>query len=409
MKAKVLSVAIGLITFSGAYAQSSDSAQRMVSPRIVGGTPAVEGDWSSIAAITDSSNKHFCGGSFIGGRYVLTAAHCLIGESIGSFNVHIGAYDRRNLSKDSSIGVVSYYLHPDYNAGTYANDIAIIELEKEIKESNGKTVPKMLLASFGDANSLTKGDIFTVAGWGTLREDGYKPYELNEVDVPFVDLATCQNTGKEGYDDIGPYDAICAGLEDGGKDSCQGDSGGPLVIKENGGYKQYGVVSWGDGCARKNAYGVYANVGYFNQSGNFIEKYTAGVSYTQNTIFMSKEEKRRVSLPLTNRSNERFDIRSITWPDGVTEVANSCTTTIEIGDTCTIDVDVDAAAAFPAGQDTANIQIETDHTVVSELSMNMVYITEKKQEGSGKSGGSTSLAMLLLAMFGFGLRAKRKR
>ncbi|MCG7488028.1 serine protease [Vibrio sp. Of14-4] len=407
MKAKILSVAIGLITFSGAYAQSSDSAQRMVSPRIVGGSPADKVDWPFMTYLK-RSDGYSCGGSYIGGRYVLTAAHCVYGLSASDLSLYVGLYDLND--KDTShsrLAATAYYMHPGYRDGGVDNDIAIIELENDI------VAPKVNLASFSDANNLTTTDVFSVAGWGRLSENGFGPDQLHQVDIPFVDKATCQNIGKIYedkwyYSDIGD-DAICAGLEDGGKDSCEGDSGGPLVIKENGGYKQYGVVSWGDGCARDNAYGVYANVGYFNQSGKFIEKYTAGVSYTQNTIFMSKAEKRRVSLPLTNRSNERFDIRSITWPDGVTEVANSCTTTIEIGDTCTIDVDVDAAAAFPAGQDTANIQIETDHTVVSELSMNMVYITEKKQEGSGKSGGSTSLAMILLAMFGFGLRAKRQR
>ena len=121
MRTTILSVAIGLITFSGAYAQSSDSVQRMASPRIVNGKPAVEGDWPSIAAITDSSNDHFCGGSYIGGRYVLTAAHCLTYESIESFKVHIGAYDLKDLSNSSAKAVSSFYIHPEYSRTTYQN------------------------------------------------------------------------------------------------------------------------------------------------------------------------------------------------------------------------------------------------------------------------------------------------
>ena len=60
------------------------------------------------------------------------------------------------------------------------------------------------------------------------------------------------------------YDFIfypISGLQAGGKDACQGDSGGPLVTKATGvddGYSLIGVVSWGDGCAGANKYGVYA-------------------------------------------------------------------------------------------------------------------------------------------------------
>ena len=52
---------------------------------------------------------------------------------------------------------------------------------------------------------------------------------------------------------------ICAGAT--GRDSCEGDSGGPLaVLGQDGSYRQIGVVSWGNGCAKPGYPGVYTRL-----------------------------------------------------------------------------------------------------------------------------------------------------
>lgn len=61
-----------------------------------------------------------------------------------------------------------------------------------------------------------------------------------------------------------PHEEICAGYDAGGVDTCQGDSGGPMFRRDNANaWIQVGIVSWGDGCARPDAPGVYSEVSTF--------------------------------------------------------------------------------------------------------------------------------------------------
>jgi hypothetical protein len=216
--------------------------------RIVGGQPVKSGSYEWMVSLQDGGD-HYCGGSLISPTYVLTAAHCLYGYPKPEA-VKIGL-DRLS-GKGITRKVRRVILHPDYDGDSPA-DIAVMELSESVDN-----VAPVALSSGGKGEAA--GTTVKVIGWGLMKEGGNSlPDQLMGVEVPIVSKDTCTAKGAYPKDSIF-NENICAGFQKGGKDSCQGDSGGPLFFESGNVVEQVGVVSWGEGCARKNKYGVYARV-----------------------------------------------------------------------------------------------------------------------------------------------------
>ena len=223
--------------------------------RIVGGEESTPHFRSYQVSVQDNSGYHFCGGSLVGEDLVLTAAHCL--EDVDGENpnmqVRVGAHSLTDGS-GQAIKVAKTYTNQDYP--NLSKDVAILKLAEKATDKNAKVI-QLADQSFFDAN-IKSGTSLTVSGWGTLSSGGQSPDKLMEVNVPYVTNEICNSA--EAYGGQVQDTEMCAGFKEGGKDSCQGDSGGPLVVPHNNSFVQVGVVSWGDGCAAKDKYGVYANV-----------------------------------------------------------------------------------------------------------------------------------------------------
>ena len=224
-------------------------------PKIVGGRPTNTNKWPWAVAIhevtTGGEMRQFCGGSVIGDKWVLTAAHCKVRSSD---KMVVG---RSNLtgSEGHELNVKRVIEHCNYDPQTNDSDIALVEVEVP----TGVTLKPVDLIDRGEPSAQPGADA-TIVGWGRLQMGGSTSDTLQEVTVPIQTNALCE----QGYPNDITANMLCAGKPEGGQDSCQGDSGGPLVVTDpNGNFQQAGVVSWGEGCALPNKLGVYSRVGRY--------------------------------------------------------------------------------------------------------------------------------------------------
>lgn len=268
--------------------------------RIIGGADVAAGNYNFYAALMapfswtgNDGGSHwnpFCGGTYLGDGYLLTAAHCT--ELVPNGATFAVALGNRNGSGDmryeyctSSTPIActtSTEDDADISGFHYTHYLAFVGNDAiGITRSNSNVMEHPAYRPFGHDLALIKlpgspssdflnipttnlwvdGNTYTVVGHGDTLSDQidttFEPSaELREVDIPANADSQCRSIYGSSYESD---NMLCAGSltetpNFNGKDSCQGDSGGPLFD----GSTLIGVVSWGGQCARY--YGVYADV-----------------------------------------------------------------------------------------------------------------------------------------------------
>jgi secreted trypsin-like serine protease len=302
---------ISLLFVSATQVLAEPTACMSERTKIVGGSNARLNDWPGQAAIRLHSDEghrsfYFCGGTAIDERWVLTAAHCMAdytdrltgplyddnGDQLtGRLQVVLGVADLATTTPENVFGVEKVIIHETYRAAidqarkgsdptsvqdsldhiaeAGGNDMALLRLDRSW---NG---PKVRLSFAQGADPAPRTQV-RVAGFGVteanrhanryVREGGESFFAgsriLLETAVEAVDPPSCKARYSGSVISDGQ---LCAGLEEGTKDSCQGDSGGPLVAYDKDGCPyQAGIVSWGEGCAAAKAYGVYTRVSHYS-------------------------------------------------------------------------------------------------------------------------------------------------
>ena len=169
-------------------------------------------------------------------------------------------FEREDEDSDPQDYTVSRVIaHPQYRSPIVYNDIALVEVDREMRFSQYARP-----ACLNSETSISER-MAIASGWGNTGLFGEKSEILLKVTLDLFRFNECTpkyDSNRFLPNGLFENQQLCAGSYDKEKDTCEGDSGGPLQVYHSLHcmYKVIGVTSFGKGCGTVGLPAVYARV-----------------------------------------------------------------------------------------------------------------------------------------------------
>ncbi|CAL7944351.1 unnamed protein product [Xylocopa violacea] len=227
--------------------------------QIIGGHNANPGQFPYQVSLR-LNGRHFCGGTLVTQKHVITAAHCIHGivsAPYNDFTVVTGTISLKSGGQSHRVATAEYNPNFKPNASqSFANDVGVVTLADTVRVNSYQRPISLASAD------PPVGAKLTLSGWGRNNNNQVTlPDILQTTTVTLLSNADCQLQLPQQP----IYGGHMCAFQRKGVGACNGDSGGPLVYND----KLVGIVSWVVPCAKGYPDG-YTRVTHYM---NFIKQH----------------------------------------------------------------------------------------------------------------------------------------